>query len=275
MDKHTINTKKKVGLALSGGGWRGLAHVGVLKALEENNIPIDFIAGTSAGALIGGLYSYFGNVRELEEFVKNFGYRDLFKIITDARLKSGILKGQKLIKYLNKITNNANIEDLKIPFKAVSTDLLTGKSYYFDKGNLAEAIKASVSIPLLFNPTEKDGKVLIDGGATENVPVICAKNMGADLVIASCVNTAYFPLKETQLKSSGKIAVISARAMLNTISDMLSTQADIVIEPKIPLEKVSIGVSYFLEFVKEKDTIKVGEETALKKIEEVKKSLGV
>lgn len=275
MDKHMKNTKKKVGLALGGGGWRGLAHVGVLKALEENNIPIDFIAGTSAGALIGGLYSYFGNVKELEEFVKNFGYRDLFKIITDARLKSGILKGQKLIKYLNKITNDANIEDLKIPFKAVSTDLLTGKSYYFDKGNLAEAIKASVSIPLLFNPTKKDGKILIDGGATENVPVTCVKDMGAELVIASCVNTAYFPLKETQLKSSGKIAVISARAMLNTISDMLSIQADIAIEPKIPLDKVSIGVSYFLEFVKEKDTIKIGEDTALKKIEEIKKKLEI
>ena len=269
------NTKKKVGLALSGGGWRGLAHVGVLKALEENNIPIDFIAGTSAGALVGGLYSYFGNVKDLEEFVKNFGYKELFKIVADPKLKNGILKGEKLINYLNEITKNANIEDLKIPFKAVSTNLITGKSYYFEKGNLAEAIKASVSIPLLFNPTQKDGMLLIDGGATENVPVICAKEMGTKFLIACSVNTAYFPLKETQVTSPGKIGLVSARVLLNTLSDMLAAQADVVIEPKITQDNISMGVGYFLEFVKEKDTIKVGEEAALKKIDKIKKKLEI
>jgi NTE family protein len=275
MKKDTKNTKKKVGLALGGGGWRGLAHIGVLKALEENNIPVDFIAGTSAGALMGGLYSYFGNVKELEEFVKNFGYKELFKIVADPKLKNGILKGEKLISFLNKITKNANIEDLKIPFKAVSTDLLTGKSYYFEKGNLSEAIKTSVSIPLLFNPTKKDGMLLIDGGATENIPVICAKEMGAEFLIASSLNTAYFPLKETQVTSSGKIGLISARALLNTLSDMLALRADVVIEPKIKQDKIGMGVGYFLEFVKEKDTIKVGEEATLEKIDEIKTKLDI
>ena len=134
-----MSNKKKIGLALSGGGWRGLAHIGVLKVLEENNIPIDFIAGTSAGALVGGLYSYFGNSKDLEEFVLKFGYKDLFKIVADPKLKSGLIKGDRLIRYLNKLTDNANIEDLRIPFRAVSTDLLTGKTYYFKKGNIEYA----------------------------------------------------------------------------------------------------------------------------------------
>ncbi len=259
MTKENKKTKK-VGVALSGGGWRGLAHVGVLKVLEKNNIPIDFIAGSSAGALVGGLYSYFGNAEELEKFIIKFGYRDMLKIVSDPKLKSGILKGNKMIKYLNEITKNANIEDLKIPFQAVSTDILTAKSFYFKEGNLAEAIKASASIPLIFQPTKKDGMVLIDGGATENVPVRCAKNMGADFVIASSVNTIYFPLREDEVNTSGKIAIASTRTMLNTLSEILAKEADIIIEPKVLRKKVKIAVSYFLEFVREKDIIKIGEQ---------------
>lgn len=254
-----MSNKKKIGLALSSGGWRGLAHIGVLKVLEENNIPIDFIAGTSAGALVGGLYSYFGNSKDLEEFVLKFGYKDLFKIVADPKLKSGLIKGDRLIRYLNKLTDNANIEDLRIPFRAVSTDLLTGKTYYFKKGNLAEAIKSSISIPLVFRPTKQDSMYLVDGGVTENVPVKCVKDMGADFVIVSSVNTTIFPVEMEDVSSSRKIAEISARAVLGTLSEMMSSQADFVIKPKIPKSKVGIGVNYFLEFVKEKELVKIGQ----------------
>ena len=196
MSKKELKNRKKVGLALSGGGWRGIAHVGVLKALEENNIPIDFIAGTSAGALFGGLYSYFGNYKELENFVTKFGYRDLFKAVGDPRMRKGILKGQRMIKYLNELTNHAKIEDLKIPFSAVTTDLLTAKPHYIRNGNLSEAIRASISIPMLFQPLNKNGMKLVDGGIVENLPIKCVKDMGAKIVIAVDVNTAYFPLKK-------------------------------------------------------------------------------
>ena len=273
MEEIKKKKRKKIGLALSGGGWRGLTHVGVLKILEENNIPIDFIAGTSAGALIGGLYCYFGNSKDLEKFILDFGYRDLFKIISDPRLKSGLLKGKKFQNYLNKVTKNSDVEDLKIPFCAVATDILSGNPYYIKKGDLAKAIKASVSIPLLFTPSKTDGKVLIDGGAIENVPVRCVKEMGADFVIAVSVNTAYFPVKEGDVNSSAKIAVVSTRAMLKQMSEMLASEADIIIEPKISKKKVEMGVSYFLEFVREKDIIKIGERTTQDKLKDIIKKI--
>lgn len=273
MVKNTTNTRKKVGLALSGGGWRGMAHIGVLKVLEKNNIPIDFIAGTSAGALMGGLYSYYGNIDQLEEFVLKFGYKDLFKMITDPRLKTGIIKGQKIIKYINEKTNYVNIEDLKIPFSAVASDLVSGKPYYFKKGSLAEAIRTSISIPLLFQPTQKDGMILIDGGATENVPVNCLKEMGAEYIIASNVNSGIFPLGPGMIKNAGNIALVSTRTMLNTLSDILTSQVDFAIESKIPIEKMKIGVGYFLEFIKEKEVIAIGERAAESSIKELKKYL--
>jgi NTE family protein len=274
MSKKELKNRKKVGLALSGGGWRGIAHIGVLKALEENNIPIDFIAGTSAGALFGGLYSYFGNYKELENFVTKFGYRDLFKAVVDPRIRGGFLKGQKMVKYLNDLTNHAKIEDLKIPFSAVTTDLITSNTHYIRDGKLSEAIRASVSIPLVFRPVNKDGMKLVDGGVTENIPIKCVKDMGADIVIATNVNTTVFPVTEKDLNSTRKIAAISARAVLNTLSDVLSLEADVLIEPKIKSKnKTSFGVSYFLEFVKEKDIIKTGEEATKESMKDIKKFL--
>jgi NTE family protein len=273
MSKKELKNRKKVGLALSGGGWRGIAHVGVLKALEENNIPIDFIAGTSSGALFGGLYSYFGNYKDLENFVTKFGYRDLFKAVGDPRMRKGILKGRKMIKYLNELTNYAKVEDLKIPFNAVTTNLLTATPHYIKDGNLSEAIRASVSIPMFFQPLNKDGMKLVDGGVVENLPIKCVKNMGADIVIAVDVNTAYFPLTEKDLNSTKKIAVASVRAILNNVSNILSLEADVLIEPKISKNKASTGIKYFLEFVKEKDIIKIGNESAEKSIKKIKSLL--
>lgn len=264
---------KKIGLALGGGGWRGLAHVGVIKVLEKHGIPIDFVAGTSAGALMGGLYCYFGNINTLESYILKFGYKDLLKVVADPKLKNGILKGKKLINYLNKLTDSAKIEDLRIPFSAVSTNLLNGKSYYMDKGNLAEIIKSSVSIPFVFQPTVTDHLFLIDGGATENVPVTCVKEMGAEFVIAVDVNTAYFPVRKEELKSSADILVVTARASSNRISELCSKEADVVIKPKVTRKKVKMGLKYFLEFVKEKDIIKIGEQAAEDLIDEIKSKL--
>jgi NTE family protein len=268
------SNKKKVGLALSGGGWRGLAHVGVLKTLEKYDIPIDYVAGASAGALIGGLYCYYGNAQELEDFILEFGYKDLFKIVSDPKLKNGLIKGEKMIKYLDKMTDKAVVENLKTPFNAVASNILTAKPYYFKEGKLSEAIKASASIPFLFQPTKKEGMVLIDGGATENIPVNCVKEMGANVVIAVSVNTNYFPLKKEELKSSTKIAHASTRTMIDRFSSMLASEADILIEPKLPRKRSEIGMAYlleFLEFVKGKDIIKIGERETEDNIEEILK----
>ena len=264
-------TKKKIGLALGGGGWRGLAHIGILKVLEENNIPIDLIAGTSAGGLIGGLYDYFGNAKDLESFISNFGYRDLFGVISDPKLKGGLIRGFKFTKYIDNLTNNINIEDLKIPFSAVSTDLLTGESIYIKSGNMAAAIKASISIPLLFQPSFLKDKFLVDGGVTENIPVKCVKEMGADVIIAVNLNSSIFPVRSNDISSSSKIAIVTSRITLDHLAKYLVKDADVLIEPKIPKQSIRLSLNYFLRFIKEKEIIKIGEEEAKKHINEIRR----
>ncbi len=144
---------------------------------------------------------------------------------------------------------------------------------YIKGGNLAEAIKASSSVPLVFGPTKKDGMYLIDGGATENIPVQCAREMGADFVIAVNLNTNFFPIKEKDLKSSPRIALVSTRVMLNRLSEILAEEADILIEPKITKGGVKFSVDYFLKFVREKEIIKIGEKTTEETIKEIEKKL--
>lgn len=275
MNDKPLNNRKKIGLALGGGGWRGIAHIGVLKVLEKNGIPIDFISGTSAGALIGGLYSYFGNATDLENFILNFGYRDLFSAISDPRLKSGIFKGDKFIRYVNHLTNNADIKDLKIPFSAVATNLITGKAVYLKEGNMAEAIRSSISIPLVFQPTFRDEMYLVDGGLTENIPIRCVKDMGADIVIAVNLNSNLFPMRESDIKSSSSIALVTTRITLDGLASFLSKEADILIEPKIQRQDIKISFSYFFKFVKEKEIIKTGEEETEKFISDIKRLAGL
>ncbi|MBU1133036.1 MAG: patatin-like phospholipase family protein [Patescibacteria group bacterium] len=266
---------KKVGLALGGGGWRGLAHVGVIKTLEKEGIPIHCIAGSSAGSLVGGLYSSFGNSRKLEDFFLKFGYRDLLRMISDPHLKSGLLKGDKAEKYLRKITKNKNIEDLGTEFCAVATDLTTGKNVYIRRGNLAKAIRASGSVPILFDPQRRRGKVLIDGASTEPVPVRAVKEMGADFVIAVNLNTGFFPLKSEDLVYRARILLATNRAMIDKIAEYNCKEADVVITPRISKQKFMSKISFewFLKFVREKEIIEDGIEATEKKIAKIKKLL--
>ncbi|MFC1624941.1 patatin-like phospholipase family protein [Patescibacteria group bacterium] len=266
---------KKVGLALGSGGWKGLAHVGVIKTLEKAGIPIDYVAGSSAGSLIGGLYSSFGNSEKLENFFLNFGYRDLLKIFSDPHLKSGLLKGDKAAKYLNKITKDKDIEDLDIKFCSVSTDLITGKTVYIRHGNLAQSIRASCSVPILFDPQKRRGKILIDGASTEPVPVRAVREMGADFVIAVNLNTGLFPMKEEDFVYKTRILLATNRAMIDKLAEYNCREADVVITPRISKQKFisKLRLEWFLKFVKEKEVIEDGVEAAEKKITMIKKLL--
>ena len=115
--------KVKIGLALGSGGWRGLAHIGVLKSLEKNNIPVDYITGSSIGALVGGLYAYYGEVSKIEEIIAGIKYQDLFRVLSDPMADLGLLKGNKFLQFLEVFLKGVKIEQLKIPFKAVATDI--------------------------------------------------------------------------------------------------------------------------------------------------------
>jgi NTE family protein len=208
--------RPKIGLVLAGGGAKGAAHVGVLKVLEEMNIPVDYVAGTSMGSIIGGLYASGLSPQEIEREIQNIDWRDVFKdepnredrsfrrkqddALYVFKAKPGFrdgaiqlplayVHGQKFDLQLNRLTAQVSqvkdFDRLPIPFRAVATDLETGKEVVLKSGNLARSLRASMAVPGAFDPVEIDGRLLVDGGISNNVPVSVARAMGADIVIVS------------------------------------------------------------------------------------------
>jgi len=267
-----FNTKrKKIGLALGSGGWRGGVHIGVIKVLKKHGIPIDYIAGTSAGSIIGGVYAYKKDITLCERVFREANMSVFAKSYMDISMRGGLIKGEQLIKFIAEHTNNINIEDTLIPFCAVSTDLFAGEKVEMRKGNLAEALKTSSTIPLIFKPTITNGRYLVDGGLTSPIPVQTVKDMGADVVIAVDTLGGIFPIDTTNLKSvnANTLANISIRLLLESLSKRDKSSADIVIDPKIP------GAETGLLHTKKDQatTIKCGEEAMEQSIKELKKLL--
>ncbi len=253
--------RPKIGLALSGGGARGIAHVGVLEALEELNVPIDYIAGTSMGSIVGGLYASGLSIQELRRSVEDIDWDRIFNLKGDRdqlsyrekqnqrRLfqfefgldedygltaPSGFVGGQDLFLALKRLTRNINTDDfskLPIPFRAVAVDVNTAEVYWVEKGDLALALRASMAVPFAFAPVEIDGRLLVDGGILNNLPVDVVKAMGADIVIAINISA---PLEE--IKSSHSflsVAKQSLDAALIQNTRRALENADIVITPNL------------------------------------------
>ncbi|MCD6600274.1 MAG: patatin-like phospholipase family protein [Dehalococcoidia bacterium] len=177
----------KIGLSLSGGAARGLAHIGVLKALEEKSIPIHMISGTSAGALVGAYYAKERNVTALEEIVLGMDWKQLARLV-DMNLKSpwkGFIQGQKVKDFLISLIGDIKFKDLEIPFAVVTTDIETMEELIIKEGSVIEAVRASISMPGIFTPVRWHNKFLIDGGVVNPIPVDVVRSMGADMVIAS------------------------------------------------------------------------------------------
>ena len=183
--KHQL--AKKVGLALGSGSARGGAHIGVIRALAEAGINIHCVAGTSAGAVVGAVFAS-GNLDTLEEIVVGFDWKQIARFFDVVFPKSGLIDGKKVADFVRGHVRVKNIEDLPIPFSAVATDLATGREVVIQDGDLIEAIRASISIPGIFTPVRRDGRILADGGLVNPVPVNVAREMGADFVIAVDLN---------------------------------------------------------------------------------------
>ena len=214
--------RPRVGLVLSGGGARGAAHVGVLKVLDEMRIPVDAIAGTSMGAVVGGLYASGMSVAEIEKLLRSVNWEDAFRDrppreelgfrrkqddreflvryalgVTDKGfvLPRGLVQGQKLEQVLRSaalpVAAIQHFDRLPIPFRAVATDLETGEAVVMDSGDLVTAMRASMSAPGVFAPAQREGRLLVDGGLVENLPVEIARAMDVDVLIVVDVS---FPL---------------------------------------------------------------------------------
>ena len=223
--------KPKIGLALSGGAARGIAHVGVLQALVENQIPIDFIAGTSAGALVGGAAASGMPLSELETLGRNLRWRDIGRMTMS---RSGVQSNERLEQYLRARLPATRFEDLPIPFAAVATELSTGKAIVLrDRGDVPFAIRASCAIPGWYLPVvDEEGRQLVDGGLVANIPVSVARSLGSDIVIAVDVNAEGAKF----LGPSFSIISVLIQSMLVVQRVAVQAQvalADLVIQPKV------------------------------------------
>jgi NTE family protein len=219
----------KIGLALGGGAARGFAHVGVIAALEEAGIKPDLVVGTSAGSLVGAIYASGRNAAQLQEVALKMEEAE----ITDWTLpffSRGVLRGEALSNYVNRQVNNKLIESLPIPFGVVATDLRTGQGVLFQRGDTGVAVRASSSVPSVFNPVKIGDREYVDGGLVAPVPVRFAKQMGAELVIAVDISAA-----PEGNNADGTVAVLlqTFAIMGKSINEYALQGADLVIRPEL------------------------------------------
>jgi len=186
MNNHSENNIK-IGIALGSGSARGLAHIGVIRALEEAGINIDYVAGTSIGALIGSVYAS-GKLEDLEMVYLGFDWKKIAHFFDVVFPKSGLIDGRKVVDFVREYVHTETIEHLPLPFQAVATDIGTGEEVSLDQGDVIEAVRASISVPGIFTPVCRDGRVLVDRGLVNPVPVSTARSMGAKLVFAVDLN---------------------------------------------------------------------------------------
>lgn len=180
-----IQTMKKIGLALGGGAVLGAAHVGVLKALEEKDIKISYIAGTSIGAFVAAFYAFSKKSVDISEIARKLKWMDVSEI---SLSRYGLLSNEKLGELISEYVGDKKIEDSDIPLAMIATDITSGEKVVMKKGPLATAVMASTCIPGIFNPVEFEEKLLVDGGIVENVPINTVNEMGADYVIGVDLN---------------------------------------------------------------------------------------
>ncbi len=255
--------RPKIGLALGSGSSRGLAHIGVIKVLEENNIPIDFIAGSSIGAMIGGFYAAGLDIKRIEEIALETNWRKMFSLI-DPHLKQGLVGGKKVKTFIENHINGKKFEDCEIPFAAVATDLKTGEVVVLNKDEIAQSIRASISLPLIFKPVEINGRILADGGLSAPVPVENVRNMGADLVIAVNLDKYYY--NEKWKPGWYNIANDSLNIPSYHLALLNTANADIVID-------IDVGKNSWYQFVNGQNKISAGEKATKKVLPQLKESI--
>jgi len=285
--RHSEPFRPRIGLVLSGGGARGAAHIGVLKILEANHIPVDAIAGTSMGAVVGGLYASGLSAADIERVMASVDWQDAFRDRpprTDLnfrrkledqnflvkfplglkgrkfRLPRGLVQGQKLTQTLRSLTlpvaQIQSFDNLAIPFRAIATDIVTGERVVLDHGDLTTAMRASLSAPGVFAPVESDGRLLVDGGLSSNLPVDVAREMGVDvLIVVDCG----FPLLERNKLDF--VATVSNQMLAILIRHNTSAQRKLLTDRDIIIDP-ALGDFSSLAFGDHEKASRLGEEAA-------------
>ena len=272
----TDSHPKKVGLALSGGAARGFAHVGVLRVLQKEGIPIDMIAGTSSGAIMGAAYAWSQDTVRMTKDALEAGWKKKAPLIDPSLPKTGFIKGKKIQDLIsNYVGGYIKFSDLKIPFACVATDIDTGEEIVIDSGSVPEALRASISIPGIFTVVKREGRYLVDGGLTTPVPVEVVRNMGADFIIAVNVNPDVSgrlgktsQKRVTAHKEPNIFQIMMQSVYITTYSLVRNAleNADIVIEPD--LAYINAG-----DFNRARELITRGRQATEEAIPEIKRKL--
>lgn len=255
-----VKPPAKVALVLGAGASRGFAHIGVLKILEANRVPIHLIVGTSAGSLVGSMYAYGFNAFQLQSLSFPVEKADIIDLTVPD---NGFVKGEKLEAFVNHMLKDTPIEKLRIPFYAVAADIQTGEEIVFASGNTGTAVRASCSIPGVFQPVRIGSRIYVDGGIVSPVAVDYARRMGADVVIAVDISVGVeSPPPKTLIETIMQSVVI----MHSKIAQNQLARADIVIRPRVS----HIGSA---DFSKRHEAILEGEKAALEAMPQVKAAL--
>nr|WP_088813149.1 patatin-like phospholipase family protein [Polynucleobacter victoriensis] len=261
-----MGKKPVIGLALGGGAARGFAHIGVIKALEAGGIKPDLVVGTSAGSVIAALYAAGNKGTDLNKIALSLDEAS----ITDWALPfsgkfGGMIKGDALQTTINRLLKNQSIENMAMPLGIVATDLQTGAGVLFRRGDTGQAVRASCSVPGVFQPTTINGHEYVDGGLVSPVPVRYAKQMGADFVIAVNIST-----EPSSQDSSGTLGILlqTTSIMGQSINQFELENAQVVIRPPLSNMKGT-------DFKARNAAILAGEEAAMKQMAEIKSKLGM
>jgi NTE family protein len=252
--------RPRVGLALGGGFARGIAHVGVLRTLRDNGIPIDFITGTSVGALIAAAYASGATVEEMERQGSATRFRD-FGRWTISRM--GMASNERLEDFLRKFTLLRRFEEMKIPLGIVATDVISGRTVHFTSGEIGPPLRASCAYPGLFLPVEYRDHVLVDGFLTEGVPAVCAREMGADFVISVHLEPG---LLETRPRNTIEVISRSFSIILSNAHQPWREATDVLIEP-------NVHTILWDEFVRTPELVSAGAEATSAALPRIKAAL--
>jgi len=246
----------RIALVLGAGAARGFAHIGVLKILENNKIPVHMVIGTSAGSFVGSLYAYGFTSFQLQKMANTL---DKNEIIDFTVPDNGFVKGERLEEYVNVLVRNTPLEKMRIPFYAVAANIQNGQETVFSRGNTGTAVRASCSIPGIFRPVKIDGRMYVDGGVVSPIAVDAARRLGADFIIAVDISA---DIDARQPEGTIETILQAAGIMHSKISAIQVAKADVVIRPKVG----RIGSA---DFEKRLDAMIEGEKAALEMLPQI------
>ncbi len=248
---------KRVALALGAGSARGLSHIGVLQVLEENRVPVDLIVGSSMGALVGGAYACGSNMNMLGKLVYSMDNRIFFDI---GIPRMGFVGGKRVTSLIQLLTKNRTFDQTDIPLVVMATDLVSGRGVAIDEGSISEAVRASISIPGVFKPVNKDSMILVDGAVSHRLPVEEARGRGCDLVIA--VDVSCGSERRVAINNTIDVFMTALDIMIRDNFQLTPDKGDILIQP-------AVGSYASSDFENSRKIIDLGREAALAKIDEI------